>query len=206
MIPRSWAIGFGCVLVVGLLAACWMALRERKRVQPAIDPATGWLMFRHGIWFRLLAVQLAVGSQLMIVAMAVATPPRDAGEAWSMLGGIAIFAACGVPVMWEAVGFRMAVGPEGIDSHSPWRRRRFVPWGEVAEVAFKGDFAFHLRTSDRYKFSVSMFVPGLSAFLEACERYLPPQALDRARDAYTYFGRPFPEPASAPLATGEPPR
>src|SRR5262249_11385768 len=75
----------------------------------------------------------------------------------------------------------------------------FIPWEEVDEVSFSPvNSWFVIQATDGWKFRVSLFVPGLSHFLEECERHLPFPALERAEQGYDRVGRPFPDPDDLP--------
>lgn len=88
---------------------------------------------------------------------------------------------------------RLAVGPDGLDCRSPWRRRAIVRWEEVADVSFTGPLAwFEVRTTGGGRVRVPTHLGGLDAFLETCERHLTPEQLEPALGAYVYLGRPFP--------------
>jgi hypothetical protein len=125
-------------------------------------------------------------------------PPKKEGDVYAVAFLYGLFGVLSAPLLWEALRFALVVSPEGLDCRSPWRGRRFLAWDEVAEVSFSAmNSWFVVRGADGWKFRVSVLVPGLNAFLEQCEKHLPPEALAKAEPGYLRVGRPFP-------ATGKP--
>jgi hypothetical protein len=179
-------IGVAVIGFLGLLM--WAAQRGR----PATDPRTGALLFRHSGLFRGFSLFMAFGIPLGITVLVLFKPPEKQSDVYAIAGIYGLFFLLSFPLLWESMGFALGVTDEGLDCKSPWRGRRFVYWDEVVEVSFSGG-NFVIRAADGYKFRVSTFVPGLTAFLQRCERHLPPQALRGARDGYARVGRRLPD-------------
>jgi hypothetical protein len=165
-----------------------------QRGKPKADPETGTLVFRHSILFRGFSLFAALGIPLAITVLVIFNPPKKPGEVGAVFGLYGLFAVLGAPLLWESMRFSLTVSPQGLDCRPPWRGRRFLPWEEVAEVSYSGmNSWFVIRAKDGWKFRLHILVPGLAQFLEQCERYLPPQALEKAEAGYGRVGRPFPK-------------
>jgi hypothetical protein len=186
--------GFGVMTVaaavsglLGLLA--WAA----RRGTPKSDPATGTLLFRHSPLFRGFALFSAFGVPLGITVLVIFNPPKKDGDTVAILGLYLLFGVLSAPLLWGSMRFALTVSPDGLDFRSPWRGRRFVSWNEVEEVTYRDTHSwFVVRTTDGWTFRVSVLIPGLSEFLAACERHLPPADLAGAWAGYARLGRPFP--------------
>lgn len=182
-------------LVSGVGAYVFLAIlmAAAKRGKPTTNPGTSFLTFRHHILLRGFSLFLAFGMPIGITALIIAMPPKDQGDYLAILIIYALFAALGVPLLWESMRFALVIGPKGLDCHSPWRSRQFILWDEVEEVSYNPLLAWHvIRAVGGEKFRVPALVSGLNAFLEACEQRLPPAKLRRAKAGYTQLGRTFP--------------
>ena len=194
------------VIVSGLvMAAMVMLFSAAKRGQPSASRSTGLLVYRYPEAMQMLAVVLAIVPPMLVTALLVAMPPKSAEDYKAVFSLYALGAVVAGPLLWEAVRFSMAVGPDGIEGRSPWRGRQAIPWAEVAGVSYNPILGyFVVRAQDGRKFRVSPLVGGLNAFLETCERYLPVEKLRRAKGGYNTLGRPVPteprqaEPGAAP--------
>lgn len=178
-------------VVVGLLGLLiWLA----QRGQPRADPHAGTLVFSHGLLVRGLAVVLAFGVPLGITAVVVLLPPDDPVAYWPIFGLYGLFLLVGATLLWEAMRYALTASSQGLDCRSPWRGGRFLTWDEIQEVSYSTLSSwFVIQAKDSWKFRVSILVPGLSQFLEQCERYLPPSALRKAETGYGIVRRPFPK-------------
>jgi hypothetical protein len=182
------AIGAAVVGFLGLLL--WAARAGR----PAAGPEPGALLFRHGLLLRGFALFAAFGIPLAITALVFVFPPQKEGDVGAIIGVYSLFGGLSAPLLWEAMRFALLVSPRGLVCRSPWRRGRSLTWGEVEEVSFSpGNSWFVIRARDGWKFRVPTLVPGLTRFLEACERHLPAAALVAALPGYQRLRRPFPE-------------
>jgi hypothetical protein len=178
------------VAVTGMLALfCWAA----QRGKPTADPETGTLLFRHSLLLRGFALFAAFGVPLAITILVFFNPPKNEGDVWAIVGLYALFAFLSAPLLWESLRFALTTSPEGLDCQSPWRGRQFLYWDEIEEISYSSmNSWFVIRAVDGWKFRVSLLVPGLSDFLEECERHLSPEMLDNARTGYDRLGRTFP--------------
>jgi len=159
---------------------------------------SGLLVFRHSAVFRRLTYLLAIGVTGLIAVGVVLKPPKPS-EYGIVLGVFGMFFLLIAPMIWEATRFSIAAGPEGLDCRSPWRGRQFFQWGEVKKISYSGLMGwFVIRAERGGSFRVSLLVPALNSFFEACERELPPEKLAPAKAGYALLGRKLPEvPGSA---------
>jgi hypothetical protein len=186
-------IGGAVVGVLGLLL--WAA----QRGKPRSDPETETLIFRHSILLRGFAMFAGFGIPIGITILMFFHPPKHEGDVWAIIGLYALFGVLSAPLLWESLGFALVVSPEGLDCQSPWRGRQFILWDEVEDISYSSmNSWFIIRATDGWKFRVSVLVPGLSHFLEQCERHLPLSVLADARPGYLRVGREFPETDDPP--------
>jgi hypothetical protein len=177
----------GPVVVLGLFL--WVA----QRGKPKVDRETGALLFRHSVLLRGFALVAAFGIPLALTVLVLLSPPKKEGDVYAVAGLYGLFGVLSAPLLWEALRFALVVSPEGLECRSPWRGLRFLAWDEVAEVSFSAmNSWFVIRAEGGWKFRVSLLVPGLNAFLEQCEKHLPPEALVKAAPGYARLGRPLP--------------
>lgn len=179
---------------IGIMCASVAAARRRG---PTTDPGAGALVFRYPSLLRWGSVCFAAGILAAVSAQVVAHPPRSPRDTVFVLLTYVMFAGLTGSLVWECLRFRMVVGPDGLNRRSPWRRRRFIRWDEVADVSFSGPLGwFEVRATDGSAVRMSVLVGGLEAFLEACEHRLTPRQLEPARAAYNFLRRTFPSEAS----------
>jgi hypothetical protein len=182
--------------------------RAAKRARPTIDPDTGYVVYRYDrlmwvlplIWFAVIPV-------VLLTLMVNHPSPSTGVHPLAALGFILAIGAVGLPFFWYAVRFALSVSPAGLLCRSPWKAARFLFWDDVelvsyTEKRFWQTARFTIRARDRWKFRVSILVPGLSEFLAQCERHLSREKLAKARLGYLRLDRPFPESnASSPANT-----
>jgi hypothetical protein len=186
----DWAL-FSGVLVAVAIGIVWLFAFGAVLSRPVADDRAA-LLLRHSLWFRGFALVAILGMTLFLTIMAFVSPPKE-DEVWIVFVVVGGFVVLGLPLIWESMRFGLIVVPEGLDCRSPWRGARFLTWDEVEAVRFGGVGSwFIVRAKDRWKFRVPLLVPGLSRFLEQCERHLPLSALEEARAGYDRVGRPFP--------------
>jgi hypothetical protein len=180
----------GAVVMIGFMSAITTAA---QRGAPITNPDTGSLVFRYTLLLRVGSVCAVLGAPAGLTALLVVHPPKDQGDIIAVVLAYAMLTAPWVALVWDVFRFRLVVGPDGLDCRSPWRRRTFIRWTDVADVSFNGPVGwFEVRATDGRTFRTSALMGGLDAFLEACEQHLAPNQLEPARDAYVYLERSFP--------------
>ncbi|VTR96740.1 hypothetical protein [Tuwongella immobilis] len=182
--------------IVGVVVVTFLAILmgAAQRGKPTTDRSTGFLVFRHHILLRLFSLVAAFGIPLVLTALVIANPPENQSDTIAILGIYAMFGVLSAPLLWESMRFALVVSPEGLDCHSPWRGQQFIRWEEVEQVSYSSLLGwFVIRADGGRKFRVSAMIPGLNAFLEACEQRVSPAQLSRAKAGYTLLGRPFRE-------------
>jgi hypothetical protein len=113
--------------------------------------------------------------------MVVVHPPRNRGDTVAVVLSYAMFGSLAAALVWDVFRFRMVVVPAGLDWRSPWRRRQFIRWADVADVSFNSPLRwFEVRATDGRTVRLPALVGGLGAFLEACEGRLTPSQLQPA--------------------------
>jgi hypothetical protein len=181
-------VDVGIFLTTAILSG--LVIWAARRADPEVG-AGGTILFRYGLLPPGLCLLLPFGMPLVFVAIGLARPDK-VGVGPGLAVGVA-FCLMASPFWWETSRYAMVVSPDGIDCRSPWRGRQFVRWDEVEEVRYSSISSwFVLRPRGHRTFRIPTLVSGLSAFLEECERHLPPEALRRARAGYGEVGRPFP--------------
>jgi hypothetical protein len=173
------------------LVCATVALAQRG--SPTADSGADILVFRYPRLLRWGALCFAVGLLGAVTGVALAHPSKDPADTLAIILAYAMFGGLGGVLLWDVFRFRLRVGPDGIDGRSPWRRRRFIRWGEVAGVSFNGPQGWlEVRATDGCTVRLPALVGGLGVFLEACERRLTRGQLEPARPAYIFLGRTFP--------------
>jgi hypothetical protein len=186
----GWTTG---LIIFSVMAFLGLLMAAAQRGRPRVDPQTGSLLFQHSWLFRGFSLFMAIGVPIGLTALVLFHPPKNNGDLAAILGLFGGFAALIAPLLWESLRFGLVVSPTGLDCRSPWRRGRFIPWGEVKELSYSAvNSWFIIHASDGWKFRVSILVAGIGEFLAQCEQRLPPAALLPANEGYTRLGRPFP--------------
>jgi hypothetical protein len=156
-------------------------------------------MLRHGWGFRcfsLVSFALFCGVFLLFDIGLVRNPTAISGPAVLFLGALFLFVALGAYLVAEAFRVRIEVTPAGVVCHSPWRKRRAIPWAEVASVSYSHSCNWLVITGqDGRKIRAHVFLSGLPWLARAVQTHLPPALY--ARDAATVEGL-------AKMAAGKP--
>jgi hypothetical protein len=187
-----WMVTVWVLTAVASIAIAFAMVAAARRIGPTAD--LGILVYHHRPLVRWGSVCLAAGALGAVTAMFVAHSRRDSGDTiyviltYSMLGSMVS------ALVWDVFRYRLVVGPDGLDCRSPWRRRRFIRWADVACVSFNSPVGwFEVRSADGRAVRLPAIVGNLEAFLEACERRLEPGQLEPALSAYIFLGREFPD-------------
>jgi len=186
-------IAAAVIIFNGLL--WWFAQRGKAKV----DPETGVLLFRHGMFLRAFSFFIAFIVPTGFTIWGVFNTLNKQEDALSfsnvidIIGLYALFGGLGAVLIWETSRFALAVSRDGLECRSPWRGQRFIPWNQIKEISYSLiNQWFVIRSTDGWKFRIHTFVPGLTQFLESCESHLPPEALAKAKAGYLRVGRSFP--------------
>jgi hypothetical protein len=125
---------------------------------------------------------LAFGPSLLFAALFAFRPPPDAADDWPhLLAIILLFPAIAWPLLLEALRVRHTFDEEGIHVQSPWSRRRFIRWSDVASIRWRNVMKWlDLRTSGGERLHVSPLMNGLDGFARAARAHLPAPVLDAA--------------------------
>ena len=189
-----WMVAMGIVVALLSLTLPFVTVAAARRAGPTVDPADGTLVFRYPPLLLWGSICLVVGVPVGFTAFLVAHPPRDIDDTFLVILAYALLTAPCVALVWEVLRFRLVVGPDGLDCRSPWRRRRFVRWLDVAHVSFDSPLGhFKIHAADGHVVRLPVLAGGLGSFLGACERRLTPSQLVPALRAYSFLDRPFPD-------------
>lgn len=171
LVLPPWVVALWVLAPVVTLCSVWAMIAATRRGRPTPDPDAGSLVFRYPPLLRWGSVWFAVGILGAVTVMVVTHPPRDRGEAVVVVLSYAMFGAIAAALVWDALRFRLVVGPDGLDCRSPWRGRRFVRWAEVVGVSCNSPLGWiEVRTAGGRSVRVPALLGGVAAFLEACER------------------------------------
>lgn len=182
-------LGFGFV---------WLLLSIARWAPPdRIDGET--ITFRHGQLLRAFAVIVFFGVPFAMGLMLIAYPPRSNLTMSASVVVAALFGLAGFLLTWEAFQYRLVVSPAGLECRSPWKGRFTQTWDSVTAVEYSTvNMWFVLIFQGGSEFHVSTLVPGVSQFLEACERRLTPEQMAGAKRGYGWVRRKWPHGANLP--------
>jgi endonuclease/exonuclease/phosphatase family metal-dependent hydrolase len=186
-----WVLAFA---VAGLVAVggFWLLLATGRKAAVPTGP-DGRLTLRHGTLFRAYACGLFLGLELLIGSLALFLPPASLLAAGMMVTAALIAGALGLVLIWDAYRFGLTVTSAGLETISPWRGPRMIPWAEVNRVSFStANLWFAVEPKQGPPFHVLAVVPGIRQFLAACEANLPVETLLPAEAGYDWVWRKFP--------------
>jgi hypothetical protein len=162
------------VNILGAVGALLLMLYVAVDMPPAVQAGPGsTVTLRYARWWRVYLLLLAFAVPLAITLLARVRPPRHEEETNPLLRLFALFCGLSLPMWWATTNFSLTISPEGLVCGSPWRGKRFVPWGDLVEVRHGMVVQWYvLRTRGGYCFRVPCeCVPGLPLFLEAVARH-----------------------------------
>ena len=192
-------------VIIGSVTAFFAVLfLIAQRGGPVGDPENGTYLFRHSILLRGFALFAAFGIPIGITLLVIFNPPKGEGDVGAIIVIYALFAVLSFPLLWESMRFALLLMPDGLYCKSPWRGSRYLTWAEIQEIDFSAMSSwFIIRAVDGWTFRVYTLVPSIGRFLEECGKYLPPEALRKAKAGYERYGLPFHGPAERPVDLNE---
>jgi hypothetical protein len=156
---------------------------------PAVDPDTGLLRLRYSQFAPGFIICGALGMLICLNFIVAGQPLQDAGDLIFIAACYAIVAVIAIAFLWECVGYKVVVGPDGLDCHSAWRGSRFITWQAVEQLSYDpGDQSFTLNVQEGRPFRLPAAIVGVRDFLAACQQYLPKEKLAPAENGYRKFG------------------
>jgi hypothetical protein len=164
----------GAVGILGLLT--WIAID----MPPAIQREEGKTTIRFAFWIRCFYLFYAFAIPLGLTLMAIVhRPPPE--EMWCLFASYALIGFISWPMWWIVTRFALSISADGLECHSPWRRKRFVKWDELKEVTYGVVGRWYvLRARSGYRFRVSgldhifgKLAPGLDDFQAAVAQHRP---------------------------------
>jgi hypothetical protein len=185
--PSVTAKGFAALialLIVGLFA---LSINRRGQV----DPGTGALTMRYSLPLRVTGWVLGLVVPIGFVALLFVVPFQKPQDPWIAGGLLTFFTLGGAVILLETHRFRVTVTDEGIECLSPWRRRRFIAWGDVTRVTSSSNAAFFvIRGRDRTRITLPAYLAGLRELGERMIRRLDPAVYAEALRAFAQLGFP----------------
>ncbi|QEL16135.1 endonuclease/exonuclease/phosphatase family protein [Limnoglobus roseus] len=176
-------LGFGFV---------WL-LFATSRAAPPYRVEGDTSIFRHGKLMQFFAVLSFFGAELILGLWVIFFPPRSNATLMPVVVTAVVLGLAGFLLIWEAFRFQLTTTTTGLDCKSPWKGRAQQSWSQVKELAYSPvNSWFALTFQDGRSFHVSRLVPGVTRFLESCERHLPPEAMTKAAPGYHRLGRKWP--------------
>ena len=151
-------------IIVGIVVLAWLAwARFDKQRQPTAFQGVRWL--EYGLSFK------AAGSffLVMLVYAPVFELLHERPERAIVIGlFIALVAG---PIFLLAFFWKVGYDAYGIHTRSPWRTRRFVPWGDVACLGFSNTMKqWVIHTHSQGSVRVNELVPGAKFIVQELHR------------------------------------
>jgi hypothetical protein len=158
----------------------------------------GGVVLHHGRIPRAIAVLTVLGA-LGGMALAAGEGGEDPTAPLAVLGAILL---TGLLLVVESFGVAHRLRPDGIERVTPWRRRIFLPWAQVASLDWaQSSRSFELRSAGGEVLRIGEQLVGLAAFAREALANLPPAAFDgrpEVRDRLQRLADGLPPPAEEP--------
>ena len=155
-------------LIIGVVAilAALLARPDSDRV----DDRTPVRVLRYGWRFRAFVLVFTGYIPVLAVVLYVNGNFADVGElvAMGLLNLLALYSFLEVFVV------SIQFDENGLTARSPWRKTRRIQWSEIVEHDFEGWSRYHLlRTQSKGTVRLSVYLTGVTTFLEELERRAP---------------------------------
>ncbi len=175
-------LGFGFV---------WLLFAVARAAPPYREEA-GTVTFRHGALLRAFAVLAFFGAPMLLGLWVLFFPPRSNTTLAPAIVTAALLGVAGILLVWEAFQFQLTISPAGLECRSPWKGRFSQTWEQVTAIEYSAVNAWFVVKFPDGAFHVSTLVPGVSRFLEECERRLKPEQIAGAKRGYASLRRKWP--------------
>ena len=158
--------------MIGWLVAGWPVK------PPPIDQALGSIVLRYGWGFRAFSLVCFVvlgGPALLFASAFVRDPSVLLSPAGILVIMPVLIFSLAVFLLAEAFRVRIDIMADGIIGTSPWRRRLFIHWDEVASASYSHLFNWFVITGKhRGKIRAREYLQGLPWLAKAVQMNLPP--------------------------------
>jgi hypothetical protein len=154
----------GLLLLIGYVA--W-------DMPPTIERSAGKVTIRYAWWVRCYFLVAAFAIPLGITVLGIYKEPKGS-EMGCFIGLYALFGVLSVPWWWMTTRFAATISDAGLECHSPWRGKRFVPWSEVVGLTRSEVVQWDvLQTRDGYRFRIPwQAVPGLPLLQSSIDHHV----------------------------------
>jgi hypothetical protein len=193
MKPHAALFGAIFVAVVVALLVGFLLLSMRRRGR--LDPATGDLVMRYSLPYRVAGVLLGLvgllGCPVVAVLMFLTYDPGDATGYIGPCVALAGMALGGVIVFLETNYTRVVVTAVGIEEYTPWRRVRYIPWDEVATVTSpSATYPFVFSDGGERMIRTTTALTGMELLVAAMRRHLPERVYAPAAEYVRRYAPP----------------
>lgn len=168
----------------GAMVLLWLFLAMRRAPETPSVPDV--VVLRYGAFLKMFAWIIALGIPGLLIWVMMQVPLRSPHGPLIVGGGVLGLAILGGLLLIETARVRIAVTDEGIQSASPWRRERVIPWQQVSKVSFSMLNRWFLVTSIHgTTIRVSVFLKGVREFAARLKQRLPPERYAGAERGFT---------------------
>jgi hypothetical protein len=178
-----------CLILLGTIASLVIVRELYWPGLPKVNEAVGEHLVCYPTMHRIWAASLFFLLPLEYTLMSIHRPPGD-GRAMAYViysGCISICTLAAAWYTWETMRW-FVISKDGVDCHSPWQARRFVPWAEVRDITSSRNHHAIIQAADGWKFR-ALGGPRMKEFLVECRRYVSFGAIAAA--CYTPRRKPF---------------
>jgi hypothetical protein len=81
-----------------------------------------------------------------------------------------LFGGLSMPMLLRAFMVRVIFSSDGIEAYSPWRKPKFVPWGDVSQFNYSYSGCLRIDTSGTGRLVLTRNISGLASILEELRR------------------------------------
>jgi hypothetical protein len=108
---------------------------------------------------------------LGLVALAIFMPKREAGDGWIAASLVVGFFLLVFVLHIEFFVVRVTFDESGVQTRSPWRRGRCVPWSDIIRVGFSPMAQWYtVQTREHGYIRLHLYLSGIESLLNELER------------------------------------
>lgn len=144
------------MIIIAVVVLAWVAWATHEKQKEAVS-AYGVRWLEYGLSLK------AIGAFFAVMLVYAPTYELLHGRALPAIVIGSFTALLGVPIFLFAFFWRVGYDEHGIHTRSPWRRRRFVPWGDVVRFEFSSitkQWVIHTKSHGTIR--INELVPGAS--------------------------------------------
>lgn len=153
-------------VVAGAVAAAIVLPLILRTVRSATREVDGELILEYARPMKLL-VGIFWACWLGFAVAALFAPPKDRIMALTVVAGFLLLV---VPLHMEFFKVRIAFDSNGINTRSPWRAARSIPWSVVERAWFSQAMQWYVvQTKELGRIRLHVYLSGVQSFLAECE-------------------------------------